>query len=65
MADVAGNLPHARIGRGTMEDGVEQDDLANAFRGTGWPREGPSLEKFLAKLGAEETASARDDDFHA
>ena len=58
-------LSHARIGRGAMEDGVEQHDLANAFRGAGWPSEGASREKFLAKLGAEETASARDDDFHA
>ena len=33
IADVARDLPHTRIGRGAMEDGVEQHDLADFFRG--------------------------------
>jgi hypothetical protein len=48
-----------------VKDGVEQDDLANFFLLAGWAGEGAALEEFLAKLGAEEAASACYDYFHA
>ena len=48
-----------------LEDGIEQHDLANFFRTAGRPGECASPEEFLAKLRAEEAASACDDDLHA
>src|SRR5204862_112003 len=65
IADVAGDLSHARIDRGVMEERVEQHDLADWFRSAGWASELAAFEEFLTKLGAEEAASSCDDDFHA
>jgi len=63
IADIARDLPDARVGDGTMEDGVEEHDLANFLRRTGGARERTALQELLAELEAEEAASAGDDDF--
>ena len=48
-----------------MEKGIEQHDLMDFFRAAGRTGEFAAFEEFLTKLGAEEAASAGDDDFHA
>ena len=65
ITDVSGHLAHPRVSGRAMKDGIEQHDLVNFLRRPGWAGECAAFEKFLAKLGAEETSAAGDDNFHA
>ena len=65
VADVGGQVHQSRIRRWTMEEGVEQNDLRDRFRSSGGSGKFTTLQKLLGELGAEESASSGDDDFHA
>jgi hypothetical protein len=64
ITDISRDVPHARIRRWPRERRIQQHDLAQFLCRAGRPDKSAEIQELFAKLGAKESASTGDDDFH-